>query len=81
MRASLEGTQASHEGESHTQDANVAEVNHGEPGNGKLKSLKLSQFVVAGIVSTGACDLLLMVRARAYSVEVANPRHEHEWKV
>jgi hypothetical protein len=35
MRTSLEGTQASGEGESHTQDANVAEVSHGEPVNGK----------------------------------------------
>ena len=31
MRTSLEGTQASGEGESHTQDANVAEVSYGEP--------------------------------------------------
>jgi len=26
-------------------------------------------------------DLLLKVKAGAYSVEAANPRHEHEWKV
>jgi 5-methyltetrahydropteroyltriglutamate--homocysteine methyltransferase len=26
-------------------------------------------------------DLLLSVRAQAYSIEAANPRHEHEWKV
>jgi 5-methyltetrahydropteroyltriglutamate--homocysteine methyltransferase len=26
-------------------------------------------------------DLLLQVRAGAYSLEAANPRHEHEWKV
>jgi 5-methyltetrahydropteroyltriglutamate--homocysteine methyltransferase len=26
-------------------------------------------------------DLLLRVRAGAYSLEAANPRHEHEWKV
>jgi len=26
-------------------------------------------------------DLLLRVKAGAYSVEAANPRHEHEWKV
>jgi 5-methyltetrahydropteroyltriglutamate--homocysteine methyltransferase len=26
-------------------------------------------------------DLLLKVRAQAYSVEAANVRHEHEWKV
>ncbi len=26
-------------------------------------------------------DLMLMVRAQAYSIEAANPRHEHEWKV
>jgi len=26
-------------------------------------------------------DLLLSVRAEAYSIEAANPRHEHEWKV
>ena len=32
MRPSLEGTQASDEGESHTQDANVAEVSYGETG-------------------------------------------------
>ena len=31
MRTSLEGTQASGEGESHTQEANVAEVSYGEP--------------------------------------------------
>jgi hypothetical protein len=30
MRPSLEGTQARGEGESHTQDANVAEVSYGE---------------------------------------------------
>ena len=34
-RTSSEGTQASGEGESHTQDANVAEVNYGEPVIGK----------------------------------------------
>ncbi len=26
-------------------------------------------------------DLMLQVRAEAFSVEAANPRHEHEWKV
>jgi 5-methyltetrahydropteroyltriglutamate--homocysteine methyltransferase len=26
-------------------------------------------------------DLILMVRAGAYSLEAANPRHEHEWRV
>jgi 5-methyltetrahydropteroyltriglutamate--homocysteine methyltransferase len=26
-------------------------------------------------------DLMLQVNAQAYSVEAANPRHEHEWKV
>jgi 5-methyltetrahydropteroyltriglutamate--homocysteine methyltransferase len=26
-------------------------------------------------------DLMLQVKAQAYSVEAANPRHEHEWKV
>lgn len=26
-------------------------------------------------------DLLLTVRAQAYSLEAANPRHEHEWRV
>jgi len=26
-------------------------------------------------------DLILMVRAGAYSIEAANPRHEHEWRV
>ena len=26
-------------------------------------------------------DLLLQVRAGAYSIEGANPRHEHEWRV
>jgi 5-methyltetrahydropteroyltriglutamate--homocysteine methyltransferase len=26
-------------------------------------------------------DLMLRIRAGAYSVEAANPRHEHEWKV
>jgi hypothetical protein len=31
MRPSLEGTQASGEGESHTQEANVAEVSYGKP--------------------------------------------------
>jgi len=34
---SLRGTQASGEGESHTQDANVAEVDYGEPVNGESK--------------------------------------------
>jgi len=31
MRTSLEGTQASGAGESHTQEANVAEVSYGKP--------------------------------------------------
>ena len=31
MRTRLEGTQARGAGESHTQDANVAEVNYGKP--------------------------------------------------
>jgi 5-methyltetrahydropteroyltriglutamate--homocysteine methyltransferase len=26
-------------------------------------------------------DLMLKVRAQAYSIEAANPRHEHEWKI
>lgn len=26
-------------------------------------------------------DLLLKVRAQAYSIEAANPRHEHEWRI
>jgi 5-methyltetrahydropteroyltriglutamate--homocysteine methyltransferase len=26
-------------------------------------------------------DLILTIRAGAYSFEAANPRHEHEWKV
>src|SRR5207248_7200686 len=26
-------------------------------------------------------DLILQVRAGAYSIEAANPRHEHEWRV
>jgi 5-methyltetrahydropteroyltriglutamate--homocysteine methyltransferase len=26
-------------------------------------------------------DLILSVRAGAYSIEAANPRHEHEWRV
>ena len=26
-------------------------------------------------------DLMLLVRAQGYSIEAANPRHEHEWKV
>ena len=26
-------------------------------------------------------DLVLQVNAQAYSIEAANPRHEHEWKV
>jgi 5-methyltetrahydropteroyltriglutamate--homocysteine methyltransferase len=26
-------------------------------------------------------DLILMVKAGAYSIEAANPRHEHEWRV
>jgi 5-methyltetrahydropteroyltriglutamate--homocysteine methyltransferase len=26
-------------------------------------------------------DLILKVKAQAYSIEAANPRHEHEWKV
>ena len=35
MRTSLEGTQASGEGESHTQEANVAEVSYGKPVTGE----------------------------------------------
>jgi hypothetical protein len=35
----LEGTQASGAGESHAQDANVAEVNYGEAVIGKSESL------------------------------------------
>jgi hypothetical protein len=31
MRTRLEGTQASRAGETHTQEANVAEFNHGKP--------------------------------------------------
>jgi 5-methyltetrahydropteroyltriglutamate--homocysteine methyltransferase len=26
-------------------------------------------------------DLILAVRAQAYSIEASNPRHEHEWRV
>ncbi len=26
-------------------------------------------------------DLMLKIRAQAYSIEAANPRHEHEWQV
>jgi 5-methyltetrahydropteroyltriglutamate--homocysteine methyltransferase len=26
-------------------------------------------------------DIVLKVRARAYSFEAANPRHEHEWRI
>src|SRR5262249_6677883 len=26
-------------------------------------------------------DLMLQIRAQAYSIEAANPRHEHEWQV
>jgi len=26
-------------------------------------------------------DLMLQVRAQAYSIEAANPRHEHEWRI
>jgi 5-methyltetrahydropteroyltriglutamate--homocysteine methyltransferase len=26
-------------------------------------------------------DLMLKIRAQAYSIEASNPRHEHEWKV
>ena len=26
-------------------------------------------------------DIILKIRAGAYSFEAANPRHEHEWKV
>ena len=26
-------------------------------------------------------DLILQVQAGAYSIEAANPRHEHEWRV
>jgi 5-methyltetrahydropteroyltriglutamate--homocysteine methyltransferase len=29
----------------------------------------------------GIIDLILKVRAGAYSIEAANPRHEHEWRV
>jgi len=35
MRTSLEGTQASGEGESHAQEANVAEVSYGRPVSGE----------------------------------------------
>ena len=35
MRSSLRGTRASREDESHTQDANVTEVSHGEPVSGE----------------------------------------------
>ena len=38
MRTRLEGTQASGAGESHTQDANVAEVNYGKPVIGESES-------------------------------------------
>ena len=26
-------------------------------------------------------DIMLKIRAGAYSFEAANPRHEHEWKI
>jgi 5-methyltetrahydropteroyltriglutamate--homocysteine methyltransferase len=36
---------------------------------------------VADAPLAGIIDLILQVRARAYSIEAANPRHEHEWRV
>jgi len=41
MRTSLEGTQASGAGESHTQEANVAEVSYGEDGYGRTQGSSL----------------------------------------
>jgi len=41
MRTSLEGTQASGEGESHTQEANVAEVSYGEDGHCRTRGSSL----------------------------------------
>jgi 5-methyltetrahydropteroyltriglutamate--homocysteine methyltransferase len=37
----------------------------------RLHDLELRHYV----------DLLLTIRAKAYSIEAANPRHEHEWQV
>jgi 5-methyltetrahydropteroyltriglutamate--homocysteine methyltransferase len=37
----------------------------------RVHDLELKHFV----------DLMLKVRAQAYSIEAANPRHEHEWRV
>jgi 5-methyltetrahydropteroyltriglutamate--homocysteine methyltransferase len=36
---------------------------------------------VADIPLRDVLDLVLKVRAGAYSVEASNPRHEHEWEV
>jgi 5-methyltetrahydropteroyltriglutamate--homocysteine methyltransferase len=36
---------------------------------------------VADIPLRDVLDLVLKVRAGAYSVEASNPRHEHEWQV
>jgi hypothetical protein len=40
MRTSLEGTQASGADESHTQEANVAEVSYGKPVSGESEGLE-----------------------------------------
>lgn len=37
----------------------------------RVHDLELKHFV----------DLMLKVRAQAYSIEAANPRHEHEWRI
>ena len=37
----------------------------------RIHDLELRHFV----------DLMLRVKAQAYSIEAANPRHEHEWEV
>ena len=42
MRMSLPGTQASREGESPTQDANVAEADHGEPVSGESEDRNIT---------------------------------------
>ena len=44
MRTSLEGTQASSEGESHAQEANVAEVSYGKPVRGEPEYPDINQF-------------------------------------
>ena len=36
---------------------------------------------VDDVPSKDIVDLVLTVRAQAYSIEAANPRHAHEWEV